>query len=57
MLAEILSRMEPVAFQEASPGDSLPDSSHSTAPGIEMPPFRTQGGPALLYSHLRGLFG
>lgn len=53
MLAEILSRMEPVTSREVNQGDTLPDS----APRREMPSSRTQRGRPLPYSRLRALFG
>lgn len=38
MLAEILSRMERLSSEEVSPRGTLPDPSHTLAPGTELPP-------------------
>lgn len=56
MLAEILSRMEPVTSERVSQGHTLPDSSHTPLPEqrCHLP---GQRGFALPYSHLRVLFG
>lgn len=48
MLAEILSRMEPVTSREVNQGDTLPDSPHTPLPGERCrPPDTERRSPAL----------